>query len=143
MIILTVVEINSIVYLYLKMIRNPLKICYWFGMTVFNIRNRTISNMWRLKEAFIFETRLNKSKISIFSSIEKQNFCSDNEKIFITMVTTWIFNTLFIFFDVPHNNLSIYATTSDYMWIGGTKLKTLNIFRCFQIQLKTTNMISK
>jgi hypothetical protein len=43
---------------YLKMIRQPLKICYWFAVSVFKRGYSTTTYRWRLKVAFIFKTSL-------------------------------------------------------------------------------------
>ena len=57
------------------------------------------------------------------------------------MITAGIFNSFFVLFDVPHDNLSVDTTTRNDMWIGRGKLKALNVIGCFQVKLKRLDVI--
>ncbi len=85
---------------YLKMIGNPLKIGDRFGMTMFNIWNSTITNLWCLKKSFIFKTRLKeesfffvkeKSRLTINKSLSRwspRGFLIRSSYSFISHITT-------------------------------------------------------
>ena len=52
---------------YLEMIGNPLKISDRFRMAIFNTGHRTEANVRCLKEAFIFEARLDEEQNDRFN----------------------------------------------------------------------------
>lgn len=48
--------------LYLKMVRNPLQIRDRFRVAVLNAGHSAVTNVWRLKETLVFETRLERDQ---------------------------------------------------------------------------------